>query len=64
MCINFYLHVDERIYLMARVGAGSRSFRGVQAVVLKYKKSPPRVPGVGSLTVPEGSELFIAVYYQ
>jgi hypothetical protein len=41
MCINFYLRVDEWIYLIARVGAGSRSFRGVQAVVAKCKKSPP-----------------------
>jgi hypothetical protein len=64
MWINFYLCVDEWIYLIARVGAGSRSFSGVQAVVAKCKKSPPSLPREGHLSVPEGCEGFIAAYYQ
>ena len=38
MCMNVYLCINEWIYLIAYVGAGSWSFRGVQAIVLGSEK--------------------------
>ena len=64
MCINLHLCINKRIYLIMCTGAGSWSFRGVQAVVLDLEKSALSDPAVGPLSVPVVCEWFIMVYYQ
>ena len=80
MCMNVYLCINEWIYLIAYVGAGSWSFRGVQAIVLGSEKLAPHdlnqaiVLGSGKLApydltvdapiLPRGCSGFIITQYQ
>ena len=52
------------MYLILCVGAGSWSFRGVQAVVEELEKPGPSDPVECPLSVPGGCEEFIMMYYQ